>query len=503
MPSPNMRPSSITNMADSEKWMFRGEGNACLVLANLEDKMVFRLPKSKHWGKGYLATVAKNKLDRIHEELQLVIDYMRHVMQPLLSPAFVVLPELCCMEVGLTEEAERQIQVSRPAQRKGKEVEPSSVDPTLLSAHVMPDLCYIRGSSSKYLDSPTLSVEIKPKKAFLNSPCANTDTPTELSTDFNKLHVCKFCLHKRLKAKEGQWPVTSRYCPLDLFSGDRQRMKEALIALAETPQNNFRICQDGKEIHGAWNMADLTKVLEDFFRGWPSHLTNGHQKQRLISMFLDLVLEALLSVPETEEGTPCEETIQGTYPVQYCWDRYSHVQSDHLCSSPDELIHLPAGCVLERILTTQRLDTEDIDKIFPIYLQLEEYLKEHPSLRSSLCLNGPYIGPSWLDACARCEPQTSSLIEEDVDTLLCKVKRFLVSKTVQDCSIMVALQRVPDSLNEASVGRCLKDACGQLYRFSVSIIDLDPKPFTKIATYYRQHCDIMRAYQESCLDHKT
>ena len=33
------------------------------------------------------------------------------------------------------------------------------------------------------------------------------------------------------------WPVFS------LFSRNRQRMKQALLALAETPQNNLRICQ--------------------------------------------------------------------------------------------------------------------------------------------------------------------------------------------------------------------------------------------------------------------
>ena len=34
----------------------------------------------------------QTKAERVHEELQLVVDYMSNVMQPLLSSSFVVLP---------------------------------------------------------------------------------------------------------------------------------------------------------------------------------------------------------------------------------------------------------------------------------------------------------------------------------------------------------------------------------------------------------------------------
>ena len=34
----------------------------------------------------------QSKAERVHEELQLVVDYMSNVMQPLLSSSFVVLP---------------------------------------------------------------------------------------------------------------------------------------------------------------------------------------------------------------------------------------------------------------------------------------------------------------------------------------------------------------------------------------------------------------------------
>ncbi|XP_012945660.1 uncharacterized protein LOC101848860, partial [Aplysia californica] len=84
----------------------------------------------------------------------------------------------------------------------------------------------------------TISIEIKPKKGFiLRHPHGESSGGME--------QVCRFCMHQILKRKSGQWPQTSSYCPLDLFSGNRQRMKHALFSLIKTPQNNLKICRNG------------------------------------------------------------------------------------------------------------------------------------------------------------------------------------------------------------------------------------------------------------------
>ena len=48
-----------------------------------------------------------------------------------------------------------------PAQRKGRDVDHSTIDPTTLSALVMPDLCYVRDALDRDESSPTISIEIK------------------------------------------------------------------------------------------------------------------------------------------------------------------------------------------------------------------------------------------------------------------------------------------------------------------------------------------------------
>lgn len=492
------------------KWRFRGEGNASLVLINTEEKRVYRFPKYTHWGKGHFISSEKSKAERVHEELQLVVDYMSHVMQPLLSSSFVVLPELSLIPAGLTEEAETQIQVSRPAQRKGKDVEPITIDASTISALVLPDLCYIKNNQSK-CSAPTLSIEIKPKKAFMHTRDSLSDVSDELS------QVCKFCMHQRLKAKEGQWPNTSRYCPLDLFSGDRQRMKHALLALAETPQNNLRICQNGEEIHGAWNKEDLIEIFDKFFGNWRNGFTNGLRRQQALHTFLDLVLEALLYVPVEDKENEQPVPDSSSHPVQYCKSSQNleqlvqdsssqHVQycQTSTLSQDSEKIsdccELPVGCVLERVLTAQRLDALDIHGVFPLYQHIDKYLRENPAERSNLCLDGPYTEADWLSQCtdSNCDQRifkshiTDTYIRESVQ----KVKKFLVSKTVQDCSIMVALQALPNSVTDESV--YIMDPYEGRYSFSVSIIDLDPKPFCKIPTYHTQDREIVNAYKEFC-----
>ncbi|XP_052780269.1 inositol-pentakisphosphate 2-kinase-like [Mya arenaria] len=480
------------NMADSGKWKFRGEGNAFLVLTNTQEKMVFRLAKSTHWGKGHLCKTGKTTAEKVHTEMGLVVDYMKNVMQPLLSPSFVVLPELRLLDGGILEEAENQIQESRPAQRKGKEVEHSTIDPDMLSALVLPDLCYVQGRGTN-LDNttPTISVEIKPKKAFKHSHDSLNISSEE------KSQVCKFCMHQRLKAKEGQWPETSRYCPLDLFSGNRQRMRHALIALAETPQNNLRICQDGEEVHGAWNKFDLSEVLQMFFACSLSTISNGHHSRyKLLPRFLDLVLEALLYVPEDEGGASVDisQPTMCSSPVQYCQN--SRPETSNYLSSQDSCTsdRLPAGCVLNRILAVQQLDVLDIDGVYPLYKELEQ----QPDICSSYHLDGPYNEGDWLEALTH--DCGEFIISDATLTAVDKVKRFLVSKTMQDCSIMVALQRINENENEATIGPCLTDSEGQRFRFSVTIIDLDPKPFCKIPAYNRQDVDIVKAYRESGID---
>ena len=85
-----------------------------------------------------------------------------------------------------------------------------------------------------------ICVELKPKCGFLpTSPCIRHPMQRRVS---------RYQLHQRLKLAQGSISALSSYDPLDLFSGDEQRMEAALAALLAQPQNNLRLFWRGSAV---------------------------------------------------------------------------------------------------------------------------------------------------------------------------------------------------------------------------------------------------------------
>ncbi|KAG9035158.1 Inositol-pentakisphosphate 2-kinase [Serendipita sp. 407] len=92
------------------------------------------------------------------------------------------------------------------------------------------------------------AVEIKPKWAFLPNPAYLSSETRE-----TKLRNCRFCMHSTRKTAEGEKAALG-YCPLDLFSGDKTRVSNALASLwnawvrTEGHINNLKIFVGGELI---------------------------------------------------------------------------------------------------------------------------------------------------------------------------------------------------------------------------------------------------------------
>lgn len=105
-----------------------------------------------------------------------------------------------------------------------------------LRAAILPDL-------SAMWSRRDFSVEIKPKGGvmplFRSATVVMVDgTARQFSIHPLKRSRCRFSLMQYWKHRNSQ--ERSAYCPLDLFSGDPNRMRRAIEALVENPQNNFR-----------------------------------------------------------------------------------------------------------------------------------------------------------------------------------------------------------------------------------------------------------------------
>lgn len=454
-------------MAVNDRWLYRGEGNINLVLADTEEKNVYRFVKTKikpekcHEDNDIRA-------DQIRFKLQKTVDYVKKVMKPLLSSVYVIPPLLKEIPPGFAETLNGAVKDARPAHRKGKDI-----DFAARSALVLPDFCYVFKPDSLSVPQSlpsaqhqsTISIEIKPKTGFLST--------SEHIKHPIKLKVCKFCMSSRVKGRR-MWLKPSSYCPLDLFSGKRSRVRHAIHALLNTPQNNLKICKNGEEVYSEYLKEDLTKVLESFF-GKQIRTDENANKKNSVDVFIDLVVDAL-HCPMTSWSPVQNGPNKGRDQNQHC------LNSSYSETSENEKFNFPSGCILEKILSVQYLDDLDIEGIYPLYEQLQNHFLKFPEDRQKFCMDGPYRGDAW------CVVSNNNNIEsankDDILYAMIKVKQFLVAQTVKDCSIILALQKLderPENLSEPF----LMDSYGHYYKHSLAIIDLDPKPFDKIPLYLK------------------
>ena len=118
-------------------------------------------------------------------------------------------------------------------------------------AEIVPDYCYIHHVERPLVGvdahHPTLTIEIKPKWAVKPNDARPTRESGDSASHNRKAMRCRYCMHQHLKHAEGKIDKRSEYCPLDLFSGDSERIRRALLALYAHPQNNMRVFVDGED----------------------------------------------------------------------------------------------------------------------------------------------------------------------------------------------------------------------------------------------------------------
>jgi len=240
-------------------------------------------------------------------------------------------------------------------------------------------------------------------------------------------------MHQFLKLSQGKIQSISNYSPPDLFSKDPERVSHALRCLQESPQNNFRMFIDGqlvfpdKDGHG--NRLSLLKIFED------AKVQNPNISDRILDILGKI------------------------------------------------LVHEP---LLDNILMLQKFDEADIEAVWPIY---QEILRR-----------GENITPLWRGDTMYPRPPISKLPENPSDQHEL-VRRFLLACTAKDCSVMIAMH--PDCKNEdygqnknndqVSVNKSntKADVNGfHGYSYSAAVVDLDPKPLTKMQRYYELDAEI-------------
>lgn len=374
-------------------WRYINEGNAHIVIGineeNEDSSYVLRLIKDD-----------KNvQLNNIRKSA----DFVNSIMMPLLSNTNYTHSEILEIPAHELLELTRDLTKFRPKERLVK---------SKISCYAMKtrNLTVLKPKVANYC------VEIKPKEGFL-------------AYVFKKYSKCYYCLKQYLKLHEQQISDISKYCPLDLFSGDRNRMKTALFHLSENPQNNFKLFENGQIIFNEKNKDQLTKAIRSM------HIFRSND------VFFDFIVETLLSVGSKQ---------------------ISHTKTATVIKKPsncDDTTNLNKDTVLYKILQTQKLSDE---------------LKDIPiaTINQSINLDSTdYVSLIMNQLDSERNLYTNTEREKFLKNLDA-VHLALISAIAKDCSIMITFTNQYDFDNDD-----LESVEVDEHRvaFRLSVTDLEPK----------------------------
>ncbi|XP_042046753.1 inositol-pentakisphosphate 2-kinase-like isoform X2 [Salvia splendens] len=437
--------AAILQAKDAEEWTYRGEGAVNLVLAycgsspNFVGK-VLRIQKvpndrpecensrsallnheSLLWGKfeGMVSAPTKEIVEHA---------YVQKVMCPLLGSEHVDSGIHVLVSREFLEAVDNKVLCQRPSWR----VDAARVNSLRDSVLLIADHSLFPHVSGSLKEDFCVSVEIKPKSGFLPT--------SEFIAEGNavKKKICRFTMHQALKLHQGKISQISKYDPLDLFSGTKDRIQRAIKALFLTPQNNFRVFLNGSIIFGGM-------------------------------------------------GGTSDNTSPAT--AQSFHDRLKHVNSSkdgmHIKGLVDLLSEtIYKSGLLNRLLEVQKLDAIDIEGAIHAYYDII----------SQPCVVCRQIGGKKLSA--KYSPIHSMQMGDKVKI----VRDYLISATAKDLSVMISFKSKVNMDEESPHRAIFLESSKQTFYYKASFIDLDMKPLKRMEYYYKLDQQIVNNYGQMLKD---
>jgi len=147
---------------------------------------------------------------------------------------------------------------------------------------------------------------------------------------------------------------------------------------------------------------------------------------------------------------------------------------------PDELFAgiaeaLSKEDVLHRLLRAQTIGPlNDIESVYPIYMDMVK--------------RGEPVGDIHFGYNVKSAPTVPPVSAEDRAEI---VKRFLISCTARDCSLMITFSSCRNP-TRVPLGQCLAGK----YNYEITVVDLDAKPIAKMHHYFEVDQEIAKNYTE-------
>ncbi|CCI44944.1 unnamed protein product [Albugo candida] len=333
-----------------------------------------------------------------------------------------------------------------------------------------------------------ICIEIKPKIGF--KPRGDDRFLPKIKT-----RVCRFCMHQQYKRAMGKIDEVSAYCPLDLFSGNYDRVRKALCALQSTPQNNFRAfvrSSEGEVVNAITGMnADAlpkgaSRASYSCHRKRLGYRHSCHSigteaeaesskfgtEEHVIFDLVELLADVLLG--HTVLNDLKEMQMLDHINVDGMWHFQKFLERIHTFTAEKEFAKDLENANLEVILNEMEKSGTDDDTVTR-FLTILEYamlvLKDYDR--------------KVLEGVTKWESMSIGILDRLYQHLL---QRFEVAATLKDCSLLFYLRRIDDdrSTHTSHLQGFQHVICHRGMRFNcvMAVVDLDVKSHKSVDAYY-------------------
>lgn len=296
----------------ADEWTFFAEGGAHVVLVYIGELcqlsgMVLRIPKITidHGCKS--VKIPSHSLD---EERKINVNFVEYSMKTWFKPSQIPSTTIIDLAVEFTEKIAVKIESLRPEGRKDDSVlvldRIGYLESNLFrlnSCHPSIVICPTSGVSLNY--HMEISVEFKVKSGLTSvSPFLLTNQYCQIKYRmgrFNLMQHYKEAVSRMSQNKTVSWGLfeePSSYNPRDICSGEDIRIRKAIDALLQNPQNNLRVLVDGVHVFG-WNKSCTMDELNQ-------HLIQTSNGGFTIDRFTSLLIDVICK----EESFPRLESMQ-------------------------------------------------------------------------------------------------------------------------------------------------------------------------------------------------
>ena len=287
----------IDRMNHPQNWRYEGEGGKHVVFSfhpSVDDEdgssdnvvptvdgCLLRLDKSEL----VLAASSRGDVEKMIPELNIrekgskdgCLVYAREVVRPRLS-AYVDIPLIAVLNTAFAVELKDLASQSVPDERRkdwnnpGGQIKLES--PRNLTAELWSDYRLLHTLDGTFADRATFCFEVKPKAGYLSvSPLV--DPKRRIKYLVSRFRIFQHLTEQKNFCKSWMKPdnlatfQVSLYDPVDLFSGERERISRAVSHLIHAPQNNLVVWK-GRELvlgrsgscHDAVDWRGLLESLE-------------------------------------------------------------------------------------------------------------------------------------------------------------------------------------------------------------------------------------------------